>query len=160
MNVTSISRPPVRRNLGKAVLLAGLAAGVVDAVYFSAKAVIEGGTPIGALQAIAGFWPGGTAGGGGPPSALLGAATHFGLATIMAAGFVVFAPRSLRSMALRSGATYGVFLYLVMYLIVLPLRWPQIFPRWDGWVSTLDIFIHVAVGITIAEVAAREARAK
>jgi hypothetical protein len=39
--------------------------------------------------------------------------------------------------------------------VVLPLRWPGIFPRWDGLFSATDIATHVGVALAIAAVARR-----
>ena len=144
----------------KAILLAGLAGGAVDAVYFSAGAVLKGSTPVRVLQGIASFWLDKAALDGGAASAMLGLATHFGLATLMAAGFVLARPflPGLRGPALQAGIVWGVMLYLLMYLIILPLRWPALYPRWDGWTSGLDVMAHMAVGIAIAATIGRQAR--
>ena len=142
----------------KSILLAGLAAGMVDAVYFSAGALMKGSTPVRVLQSIASFWLGKPSFGGGGASAMLGLITHFGLATLMAAGFVLLRPILpwLRGPALQAGIIWGALLYLLMYLVVLPLRWPSLYPRWDGWTSALDISVHLAVGIAIAVIAGRQ----
>jgi uncharacterized membrane protein YagU involved in acid resistance len=141
----------------KTILLAGLAAGAVDAVYFSAKAWIGGSTPVRVLQSIASFWLDKSSFSGGAASATLGLVTHFALATLMAAGFVLLRPSVpwLRGPALQAGVLWGLLLYLLMYLIVMPLRWPALYPRWDGWTSMADIGVHMAVGIAIAAVAVR-----
>lgn len=142
----------------RAVLLAGLAAGLVDAGYFSVGAMLKGNSPVQVLKGIAGFWfdknPLDSA-----STAVLGAVTHFALAMLMAAGFVLLRPVVpwLRGSALRAGLVWGVALYLIMYLVVLPLRWPGIFPRWDGWTSIFDILVHLAVGVTIAAIVGRQA---
>jgi len=38
----------------------------------------------------------------------------------------------------------------VMYGIVLPLRFPEVFPRWSGWLSVTDILVHMGVGLIMA----------
>ncbi len=43
-----------------------------------------------------------------------------------------------------------------MYRVVLPLRFPQVFPRWDGMQSLADILAHLGVGLVIALVLAKE----
>jgi hypothetical protein len=134
------------------VVLAGLIAAAIDAAYFSTFALIGGKSPALVLQSIASFWLGKASMDGGAASALLGAATHIGLATLMAAGFFLAAPRVrvLRGNVLAAGVIYGLFLYCVMYLVVMPIRWPMIYPRWDGWRSVLDILVHVMIGIAVA----------
>jgi hypothetical protein len=138
----------------RTIMLAGLAAAAVDAAYFTVKSLIENVGPVRVLQGIAGFWLGKSAVTSGSAGAALGAATHIGLATIMAAGFIAMY-RSLpvlRGSIIKMGTIYGIALYAVMYGIVLPLRWPEIFPTFSGWTSALDVVIHVAVGIAIAAI--------
>lgn len=136
----------------RATLVAGLGGAAVDAIYFSSKALVMGQSPISVLQAIAAFWLGKDAFGGGPQSAALGAATHVGLATAMAGGFLLARPhlRWLRGSVVQAGVLYGLFLYLLMYLVVLPIRWPTLYPNFTGLGFILDIAAHLAVGITFA----------
>lgn len=136
------------------ILFAGIAGGVVDAIYFSAMSLLSGRSPVAVLQSIASFWLGAAAREGGAASAAIGLATHFGLATIMACGYFVIAKALLpfRRRPLASGTVYGILLYGVMYFIVLPQRWPALYPRFDGARSFLDIGAHVGVGIAIAGV--------
>lgn len=136
----------------RAILVAGIAGALVDAVYFCGKALLTGDSPAAILRSIAAFWLGKDAFSGGLPSAALGAATHLGLAILMAAGFqaarlrIRFLSRNL----VAGGLAYGLFLYLLMYLVVLPARWPQLYPRFDGWGSVQDIAAHLAVGVCFA----------
>jgi hypothetical protein len=136
----------------RTVLVAGLGGAAVDAVYFSSKALVMGQSPISVLQAIAAFWLGKDAFGGGPQSAALGAATHIALATMMAGGLWLARPhvRWLNGSVVQAGVVYGLFLYVLMYLVVLPIRWPTLYPSFNGFGSILDIAAHLAVGITIA----------
>ena len=140
-----------------AVVAAGIAGGVVDAVYFSSAALIDDRSPFKVLQAIASFWMGQASMDGGVASELLGLATHFGLATLMAAGYAAAAAKlqPLRHRPLFTGPIYGLILYGVMYYIVLPLRWPDLYPRINGWRSVADVLAHVGVGLAIAVVFAR-----
>lgn len=141
-----------RRNALAIVIVAGIAGGLVDALYFSTIALLNGRSPAAVLQSIATFWPGMAAREGGAASAVVGLTTHFGLATIMAAGYYFLA----KSFALfrrwprASGTAYGLVLYGVMYFIVLPLRWPEVASRFEGARSLPDIAAHVGVGIAIA----------
>lgn len=157
---TELARPRTSRFIGW-TLLAGFAGGLVDLVYFSAKAEIEGGSPIRTMRAIAGFWLGKAAATGGMEAAALGLATHFGLATMMAVVYGVltsFVPE-LRRTPFLVGPLYGLILYAVMYLVVLPARWPTIFPRFDGWtLAVLDGLVHIGVGTAIAIVFYEKAR--
>ncbi|WP_156467390.1 MULTISPECIES: hypothetical protein [unclassified Phenylobacterium] len=144
-------------------MIAGLAGGAVDFVYASGMALAAGQPAMRPWQAVASGWIGAPAArDGGMAAVLLGVATHFGIALAMAAVFVLAAPRLPRLVAqpLVAGVLYGLVLYAVMYLIVLPLRWPGPFPSWQGGRSLLDILAHIAVGLAIAwTVSSRKARA-
>lgn len=136
------------------IIAAGIAGGVVDAIYFSTMSLLNGRSPIAVLQGIASFWRGAATRNGGVASAAIGLATHFGLATVMAGGYFVIAKMisPFRRRPLAFGTVYGILLYGVMYFIVLPQRWPALYPRFDGARSFLDIGAHVGVGIAIAGV--------
>jgi hypothetical protein len=140
------------------IALAGVAGGVVDAVYFSTLAWIQGRSPFRVLQSIASFWLGAASMHAGVISALLGFATHFGLAILMAAGYAAAATKLplFRHRPRTAGPVYGLVLYWVMYYLVLPLRWPEIYPRFFGWMSGLDILAHMGVGLAMALVLARD----
>jgi uncharacterized membrane protein YagU involved in acid resistance len=137
--------------------MAGLAGGTVDGLYASALGLIRSGSALKPWQGVASGWIGKAARDGGVASAGLGLLTHFAIAFCMAAAFAAIASRAtaLYRRPLVAGALYGLGLYLVMYRLVLPLRWPALFPRWDGWVSVADIMSHVGVGLAIAVVLAR-----
>jgi hypothetical protein len=53
------------------------------------------------------------------------------------------------------GPLYGLGLYAIMYGNVLPLRFPQVFPRFSGWLTLTDIVVHMMVGLIIAICCAR-----
>ena len=76
--------PGIRR-----IIVAGLAGALVDGIYFSTVARATGSLPYEVLQSIAAFWLGKAARLEGNASALLGLATHIGVATMMASGFAV-----------------------------------------------------------------------
>lgn len=152
---------PLGRRLAPAILAAGLAGGAIDAVYASVVGLTLGRSVAGVWQGVAGGWIGRDAAvAGGTATALLGLATHFGIAICMAAAFALVAGRvrALYRRPLLVGAAYGLALYGIMYGIVLPLRWPTVFPRWDGVRSLTDIAVHVGVGIVISLVLVRAAR--
>jgi hypothetical protein len=142
-----------------AILLAGMTGAIIDAIYFSSLAIIDGHSPIRTLQGIASFWLGPKSAELGTASALLGLVTHVALATMMAAGFFVVSLRfeGVQGSVVKAGLVYGAFLYLVMYLVVLPLRWPTVFPRWDGWRSGCDVAIHLMIGLAFAILITRSA---
>lgn len=144
--------PDLRR-----IALAGIAAGGLDFIYFSAKSLLHGSTPDKVFRAIARFWPLDGVTTNDAVRTVIGVATHFGLATIMAAGFALLVPTSkiMQKAIWPAGAAYGLALYLVMYLLVMPLRWPEIYPKFEGVSSVLDILVHVAIGLLFAAMLGR-----
>lgn len=158
--MTAATADPIGRRAGAAswptILAAGLAAGIVDFAYASGVAVVSGRPALSPWRAVAAGWMGPAAGQAAVAPAV-GMATHFGIATAMAAVYVLAVRRLpiVKQMPLATAPIYGLGLYGVMYLGVLPLRWPAIFPRWQGVSSILDILAHVAVALAIAAVAGR-----
>lgn len=136
------------------IALAGLAGGAVDLVYASGVGALFGRGFQRVWQGVAGGWLGKPAFDMGWTSATLGLVTHFGIATAMAGAFALAGSRlaALYRRPWLSGCAYGLVLYGVMYGLVLPARWPQTFPKWDGARSVADILAHVGVGLAIAHV--------
>ena len=139
------------------LLLATAIAGSLDIAYACLVSSIRGRMPIVVLQSVASGWQGTAAYAGGMPSALLGLVTHYGIMAAMAGMFGQAARRlpRLHEQPLGSGLLYGLGLYAVMYGIVLPLRFPAVFPRLNGWITLTDIAVHMAVGMIIAWVWSR-----
>jgi uncharacterized membrane protein YagU involved in acid resistance len=108
------------------ILLGGLIAGALDIIYaFIIYGPLSYGiSPERILQSVAAGWIGREASqAGGLNTAMLGLATHFLLATIMAAIFV-FASGSFRFLTQRAilwGFLYGLVLYVAMNYVVVPL---------------------------------------
>lgn len=147
---------PGRGTLSR-ILTAGLAGGAVDLFYASGMALANGLPITRPWQSVAGGWIGREAAQGGPGVVGLGLVTHFGIAACMAAAYVLLA-RRIGLVVARPYATavlYGLVLYGVMYLGVLPLRWPGVFPSWHGVTSVLDILAHIGVALAIAWAVAR-----
>lgn len=134
------------------IILAGLAGASVDGAYASLMGLIRGIGVMRVWQGVAGGWIGAAARDGGIATALLGFATHIGIALVMATVYILALPRlrPLRHWRWPSAIAYGLCLYIAMYLVVLPLRWPGIFPRWDGLFSIADIAAHIGVALAIA----------
>lgn len=104
--------------------------GSLDLLGASLLASLAGRGPIQVLQSIAGALLGRATYDGGLRSAGIGLLLHFGIMAMMAAAYVLIVQRIpwFARHSLLGGAIYGVALYAVMYLIVLPLRWPALFP--------------------------------
>ena len=147
------------RNIAGAVVLAGLAGGLVDFVYASVVFGLVKGKPIYKVwQGPASGWLGKQAADGGYASAALGVATHFGIALVMALAYALAATRLavLRQRPVISKTIYGALLYGFMYGAVLPLRFGAPY-RWHGLASAGDLASHLGVGLAIAWVLSRRA---
>ena len=98
----------------------------------------------------------------GAAGAWLGLATHFSLMAMMATVFVVAArtPPALTAKPIQWGVIYGLITYVVMNLIVVPLRFPAAWPPKPIGIAT-QLFAHIVlVGIPIALIAARRLRTR
>lgn len=96
---------------------------------------------------------------GGVPTALLGAVLHYTIALTMAASYYLVS-RKLRVLTRRPiacGLAYGILLYLIMNLVVLPLSAVGM-PKFDNvvWVA-LSVVMHAVFGLICAFTARRAA---
>ena len=115
--------PANRSRSIRTVLIAGLAAGVLDITAACGFYGLRGVSPVRILQSIASGLLGSAAFTGGAPTAVLGLCLHFVIATTAAAVFYVISRRFtfLVRHAVVAGASYGVAVYLFMNHVVLPL---------------------------------------
>lgn len=136
-----------------AILAGGSIAGALDLAFAITFAVLRGGTATGLLQTIASGLLGSAAYDGGAPVAALGFVLHFAMALLIAAIFHVASRRLpvLVRHAPAAGALYGIGVFLVMRLVVLPLSafpYPVVFAP---LASSLDLCSHMFfVGLPIA----------
>lgn len=97
----------------------------------------------------------------GAGGAILGLLVHFVLMAIMAAAYFWFASsrrEHLIAMPVRAGIAYGIITYVVMNLIVVPLRFDTPLPPSTRSIVT-QLFAHIVlVGIPIALITARYLR--
>ncbi|KRC79786.1 hypothetical protein [Sphingomonas sp. Root241] len=149
----------------KTIAIATLVAGTLDIAAAMITTALHGKSIAGMLQSVAsgplGEWPRSV----GWIGAAVGLAVHFAIMAVMATAFVAAArllPR-VREWRLLYGMAYGALLYLVMYWIVIPLRWPSSSGAAVTPLSVLmPLAIHILlVGIPIALIAtaAKEVRA-
>jgi uncharacterized membrane protein YagU involved in acid resistance len=106
-----------------AILVGGAIAGALDITYAIVFSAFRGVPPLRILQSVASGLLGPAAFDGGVPVAALGLFLHFLIAFTIAAIFY-FASRRLPFLTRRpvvSGVLYGVVVYAVMNLVVLPL---------------------------------------
>jgi uncharacterized membrane protein YagU involved in acid resistance len=139
------------------ILIGGLIAGTLDISYACIYSYLRRGTkPWVVLQSVASGALGQPAFTGGAKTAALGLAFHF-LIALIAATVYYFASRVISFMithAVISGIVFGICVYLVMNLVVLPLsRIPVKVPLWAyPWPSLIGgSLIHMlGIGLPIA----------
>jgi hypothetical protein len=143
--------------LGRTIALATLVSGTLDILSAFVFAGIAGVGPVAVLHSVASGPFGNKVNESGIPGAALGLATHFSIMTVMVTVFAFACagwPRILRT-PLFAGIAYGLILYGIMYWIVLPLRWPTVFPQVGWWKVGNALFSHiVCVGVPMAYVMA------
>lgn len=149
-----------RRSSLWAILVGGSVGGTLDIVFAISFAAYNGMPPTRVLQSVASGLLGMAAYSGGVGAAVLGLALHFAMAFLLAALFLAAARRvSLLSRhAVLSGIVFGIGVFLVMRLVVLPL---SAFPhpvRFKPLATVLDLLSHMLLfGVPIA-LAAKQAR--
>ena len=149
----------MRQSLLRPILLATLVSGTLDICAAILLSLTVGRGPANMLRFVAsGPFPAAT--GWGAAGAALGLLVHYTLMAIMAAAFILAAQArpALRTRPLLWGLVYGLITYVVMNLIVVPLRFPAAFPPRPLSVGT-QLFCHIVlVGIPIAWIASRHFR--
>jgi hypothetical protein len=135
------------------VLAGGLLAGTLDisyaCVFWGLKRSVS---PRRIFQSVASGLLGEAAFHGGLPTAVLGLALHFLIATTMAVVFWLAARRwaRLASRPLAAGACYGLLLYLVMNDVVVPVSAARPGSRDPLWVG-MSVAVHMLlIGVPIA----------
>ena len=143
----------------KPIVAATLVAGTLDIASAVILTLLNGKSVAGMLQGVAsgplGDWPRAN----GWPGAAAGLAVHYAIMAAMVAVFAALAPRlpHLRARWPVYGIGYGVLLYLVMYWIVLPLRFAGAGAASGGVPGMLiPLAIHIVlVGLPIALIIGR-----
>lgn len=152
------SANPLTTPLARAILWSGLAAGVLDLAYVCALVTFRGGNVVAMLQGIAAALIGPAA--RNPVDwgyAIVGVLLHFAVAFTVAALFCVaakFRPYLVRQPGI-AGPLYGVAVWLVMQLVVLPMTRtpPKAFPP-ANWEPVFLAHL-LCVGLPIALIAAK-----
>ena len=140
------------------VLAAGLVAGTCDIAYALAWSVAHGGTIERLLQAIASGWLGKAAFDGGAATAALGLASHYAIVLVAAALFMLASRRLpwLRVHPCLAGALYGLAIYGVMNVVVVPLSAAPFHLHYRLWSTVGDVASHVfGVGLPISYITRR-----
>lgn len=141
----------------KPILIATAIAGTLDllaAFFFAGQ---SGVGPVAVLHFVA-SGPFGDPVAPGADFAMAGALVHYGIMFVMAAAFMLAAVRLplLLRLPVAAGLGYGLLLWLIMYGVVLPARWPRLTLPTDPAKIAEQWFCHlILVGIPIALVARR-----
>ena len=85
----------------------------------------------------------------------VGLAVHFVIMAAMVGAYAFVATRQPQLVArlgpVAAGIGYGLILYLIMYWVVLPLRWPTLHPQTELAMVAKAVFAHtILVGLPIA----------
>jgi len=144
------------KGTGQRIITATLVAGTLDILSAVVYTLIAGRQPVMMLKGLASAVLGNDAIKGGANVALAGLALHFAIMAVMAAFFILAANRipALKARWVIAGIAYGIGLWAVMNLVVLPLRF--------GWYPFTaralaeQFFSHIVlVGLPIAWFARR-----
>lgn len=140
----------------KPIAVATFLAGTLDILWAMMLTLLAGRQVGGMLRFVAsGPYPPATD--MGTAGALLGLAVHYALMALMAAVYMAAAARiaEMAAKPIKWGVIYGLITYVVLNLIVVPLRFPGAFPTKPMSIAT-QLFAHVVlVGIVFALVVAR-----
>jgi hypothetical protein len=145
----------------KPIAIATLISGTLDILLATFLSLARGGDPANMLRFVAsGPFPQATD--MGAAGSLLGLIVHFSLMAIMAAAFmiVVRAKPDLLKKPVITGLAYGLITYVILDLLIVPLRFPAAFPPKPMSIVT-QLFAHlVLVGLVFAFVARRWAKVR
>ena len=149
------------KGLLRPILAATMVAGTLDIMAAIGLTLFYGREPMSMLRNVAsGPFPRATE--WGDSGSVLGLAVHFTLMAVMASVYMIAANRrpALAARPLQWGALYGLITYVVMNLVVVPLRFPGAFPPSPRGVAT-QLFCHIVlVGLPIAWIASRHFRGR
>src|SRR3954462_15943590 len=142
------------------IIIATLIAGTLDIISAFVFSAMAGVSALAVLKFVAsgpfGDAPTETIGWG-----LAGLAVHFAIMACMVTAYMIVAPRLpiLLRQPIAAGILYGILLWIIMYWIVRPLRFPDLpLPHTVKGIAQA-LFSHcILVGIPIALVAARYLR--
>ena len=143
---------------GRTILIATAIAGTLD-IGMAAIETARAGKPVANMLRGLASGPFPPASGWGAGGAAVGLCVHYAIMAVMVTVFLLARDRIgwVRAHTLVAAALYGVGLWLVMYGVVMPLRFGAPFPTPNPVGIAKQLFAHVVlVGLTIGLVARRE----
>lgn len=145
MTAANAEHAPRRPGAATAILAAGAAAGVLDILAAIARSTVQGNGGLVVLKAVASGLLGRDAFRGGSEMAALGLLLHFIIATGWAALYYVLSRRFpvLVARPVVAGALYGIAVYWLMRLVVVPLSAAP----FGGGGSTSGMLVAIAIHI-------------
>jgi uncharacterized membrane protein YagU involved in acid resistance len=147
----------------KIAILGGLVLGTTDLTFACTFAGISSGaSPVRVFQAVAAGVLGKASFTGGAAAASLGVALHYVIAIAMALTYYAVSRRypMLARRPIACGIPYGILLYLIMNLVVLPLSAVGMPSFANTLCVTLSVNMHMAFGVicgVTARIASRAA---
>ena len=159
--IKTASRAIEIRPATKTILTAWLAAGSFDILAAFITAIAKGGTALSVLRAVASGLIGSKVIGGGLDIALLGLALHYAimLGVVLAYWFASRLVALLVAKPFVAGPLYGLGVYAVMNLVVLPLSVIAFKPNYDWASLAIGMGVHmICVGLPIAWIVHRNAK--
>jgi len=145
----------------RGIVIGGLVGGALDIVFALSFAAYNGTPPVRLLQIVASGLMGKAAFDGGLPIAALGLAAHVALSLAWAGVYWLIARQMpwLARHAIVAGCSFGVLVFLLMRLVVLPLSAFPFPVAFKPLATVLDLLSHMLLfGVPIA-LAARAAPA-
>jgi hypothetical protein len=142
----------------KSILIATAIAGTLD-IGMAAIETARAGKPVANMLRGLASGPFPSATDWGAAGAVLGLGVHYAIMAVMVTIFILAREWIgwVRAHTLVAAALYGVGLWLVMYGVVMPLRFGASFPTPNPVAIAKQLFAHVVlVGLTIGLVARRE----
>lgn len=142
--------------MARTILWATLVAGTLDIL----SAFAWSGAVVAVLQSVA-SGPFGNEVAGSSLGAPLGLLTHFAIMAVMVTVYVLAAQRmpALNRYWFIAGPLYGVALWIVMYWIVMPLRWDSYITPHEPLAIAKQLISHcLLTGLPIAWITSRSSR--
>ena len=134
-----------RGNISRPIVVATLVCGTLD-ILLATILTVWRGREIGAMLRFVASGPLPPATDWGAGGAILGLAVHYALMALMITVFVFAARRSpaILDRPLLAGLAFGLIAYVVMNLIVVPLRFPAAWPPKPLAIGT-QLFAHIVL---------------